>query len=161
MVLRATAADLRTTSTLKAPRSRAWPATTLGQVVATIAGEHGYTPRIAPALASAALGHIDQAAESDLHLLHRLARHHDATVKAAGGCLVLMPPGAGRSVAGAALPTCTASPAAGTVLSGRIEYRGRPRYNSVVASYHDVATSALIHVTAGSGGPRYIGVVLR
>ena len=74
MVLRATAADLRARRTLKAPRSRAWPATTLGQVVATLAAEHGYTARVAPALAAEAIGHIDQTSESDMSLLRRLAR---------------------------------------------------------------------------------------
>ena len=156
MVLRATAADLRANRAFKAPRSRAWPATTLGQVVATIAAEHGYTPRVAPALAAQAIGHIDQTSESDMSLLRRLARGYDATVKAAGGALVVVPRGSGRSVGGAALPTYTASPGDGMVLSGRIGYRGRPRYESVQASYYDVATAGMVHVTAGTGEPRYV-----
>ena len=156
MVLRATAADLRGRSTLKAPRSRAWPATTLGHVVATIAAEHGYTARVAPVLAAEAIGHIDQTSESDLGLLHRLARGYDATVKAAGGALVVVPRGLGRSVSGSALPTYTASPAAGMVLSGRIAHRGRPRYAAVQASYYDVAAAAMVHVTAGAGEPRFV-----
>ena len=157
MVLRATAADFRRRSTLKAPKSRAWQATTLGQVVADIASEHGYEPRVAPALAGAAIGHIDQTGESDMHLLRRLARGYDATVKAAGGYLVMMPRGAARSAgSGAALPTYTASPIGGTVLAGRVSWRGRPKYNSVVASYHDIAAGALVHVTAGSGDPAFV-----
>ena len=156
MVLRATAADLRRDRSFKAPRSRAWPPTTLGQVVAAIAAEHGYTSRVAPALAAEAIGHIDQTSESDMSLLQRLARGYDATVKAAAGALVVVPHGAGRNVSGAALPTYTASPGAGTVLSGRVGYRGRPRYGSVQASYHDVATAEMVHVTVGAGEPRYI-----
>ena len=155
MVLRATAADLRRARSFKAPRSRAWPATTLGQVVAAIAAEHGYTSRVAPALAAEAIGHIDQASESDMSLLQRLARGYDATVKADAGALVVVPRGSGRSVGGAALPTYTAAPDTGMVLSGRIEYRGRPRYDSVQASYYDVAAAGMVHVTAGTGEPRY------
>ena len=157
LVLRATAADFRRRSTLKAPRSRTWQATTLGQVVAAIAAAHGYTARVAPPLAGVAFEHIDQTAESDLHLLRRLARPHDATVKAAGGDLVMMPRGAARSAGSdTALPTWTVSPEGGTVLTGRVSWRGRPKYDSVVASYHDVRAGALIHVTAGSGAPAFV-----
>ena len=157
LVLRATAADLRRGSTLKAPRSRAWQATTLGQVVAAVASEHGYEPRVAPALAGAAIGHIDQTAESDMHLLRRLARGYDATVKAAGGYLVMMPRDAARSAGSdTPLPAYTASPEGGTVLTGRVSWRGRPKYNSVVASYHDVRAGALTHITAGGGDPAFV-----
>ena len=157
LVLRATAADFRRQSTFKAPRSRVWPATTLGRMVGDIAANHGYTARVAPALAAEPLGHTDQTAESDLHLLRRIASHFDATLKAAGGRLILMPRGAGRSaVSGVALPSHIASPGSGTVLSGRIEYRGRPRYGSVVAGYYDVRAARVVHVTAGSGEPRFV-----
>ena len=157
MVLRATAADFRRRSTLKAPRSRAWQATTLGQVVADVAAAHGYEPRVASALAGAAIGHIDQTAESDMHLLRRLARIYDATVKAAGGYLVMMPRDAARSAGSdTPLPTYTAAPERGTVLTARVSWRGRPKYSSVVASYHDVRAGALTHVTAGRGDPAYV-----
>lgn len=158
LVLRATAADFRRQSTFKAPRSRVWPATTtLGRMVGDIAANHGYTARVAPALAAEPLGHIDQTAESDLHLLRRIASRFDATLKAAGGRLILMPRGAGRSaVSGVALPSHIASPGSWAVLSGRIEYRGRPRYGSVVAGYYDVRAARVVHVTAGSGEPRFV-----
>lgn len=157
LILRATAADLRSRSTLKAPRSRAWQAATLGQVVADIAKAHGYEPRVAPALAGADLGHVDQTAESDLHLLRRLARPFDATVKAAGGALVMLPRNSAHSArGGAALPTCTASPEGGTVLTGRVSIRGRPKYDSVVASYYDVRAGALMHVPPGAGAPAFV-----
>ena len=157
MVLRATAADFRRRSTLKAPKSRAWRATTLGQVVSAIAREHGYEPRVAPALAGAVIGHIDQTAESDMHLLRRLATGYDATVKAAGGYLVMMPRGAARSAgSGTPLPIYTASPDGGTVLTGRVSWRGRPKYSSVISGYHDPAAGKLVHVTAGSGDPAFV-----
>ena len=157
MVLRATAADFRSVSTLKAPRSRSWQATTLGRVVADVAAGHGYEPRVAPALADTAIEHIDQTSEGDLHLLRRLARGYDATVKAAGGYLVMMPRDAARSAGrDTPLPTYTASPEGGTVLTGRVSWRGRPKYGSVSASYHDVRAGALTHVTAGSGDPVFV-----
>ena len=157
LVLRATAADFRRRSTLKAPKSRAWQATTLGAIVTDIATEHGYTPRVDPSLAAARLDHVDQTAESDMHLLRRLGRHHDATVKAAGGRLVMMPHGAGRSaVRGDALPVYRVTAGSADVLSGRVSWRGRPRYGSVQASYYDLGTGALEHVIAGEGPPTFV-----
>ena len=157
LAVRATAADYRRLSGLKAPRTRAFDDVTLGSLVTTIASEHGYAAAVAPALAAQALPHVDQTAESDLSLLHRLARHYDATLKAAGGRLVLMPRGAGRSaVAGALLPVFVAAPGAGHVLSGRVSWRGRPRYESVVASWWDPAAARMMHVRAGSGSPAFV-----
>lgn len=99
LTVRATAADLRRRSTLKAPRRRAWDGVTIGELVGTIAALHGYAPAVASELAAIAIPHVDQTSESDLHMLRRLARQYDATVKAAGGRLVFMPRGRGRSAA--------------------------------------------------------------
>ena len=157
LTVRAAAADYRRLATLKAPRTRTFDDTTLGGLVAAIAGEHGYAAAVAPALAAQRLPHVDQTAESDLSLLHRLARHYDATLKAAGGRLVLMSRGAGRSaVAGALLPAFVAAPGAGDVLSGRVSWRGRPRYGSVVASYWDAGAARMMHVRAGDGAPAFV-----
>ena len=156
LVLRATAADLRSASTLKAPRSRAWQGTTLGQVVADVAAEHGFAARVADELAAAPISHIDQTAESDLHLLLRVARYYDATLKCAGGALVVLRRGAGRSARGGALPVVRVDAGTAPVLSGRVSWRGRPRYASVQASYHNVSAGTLEHVVAGAGVPRYV-----
>ena len=157
LTVRAMAADYRRLSALKAPRTRAFDAVTLGGLVESIAAEHGYAAAVAPALAAQRLPHVDQTAESDLSLLHRLARHYDATLKAAGGRLVLMSRGAGRSaVAGALLPVFVAEAGAGNVLSGRVSWRGRPRYASVVASYWDPAAAEMKHVRAGAGSPAFV-----
>ena len=59
LVVRATAADLRSRSTLKAPRTRAWDDVTLGALVAGIAAEHGYAARIDPSLAESPIAHVD------------------------------------------------------------------------------------------------------
>ena len=156
LTVRATAADYRRLSALKAPRTRAFDAVTLGGLVSSIAAEHGYAAAVAPALAAQRLPHVDQTAESDLSLLRRLAKHYDATLKAAGGRLVLMSRGAGRSaVAGALLPVYVAE-AGANVLSGRVSWRGRPRYASVVASYWDPAAAEMKHVRAGEGSPAFV-----
>ena len=162
LTVRATAADFRRRSSLKAPKRRSFDDVTLGALVSTIAAEHGYTGRVAPDLAGIVIAHIDQTAESDLHLLRRLARQYDATTKAAGGYPIFAPRGRGRSAGtGQPLPTIEYAPGqpgdgATAVLSARYAVRGRPRYSAVVASYQDVATAELVHVRAGSGTPAYV-----
>ena len=154
LTVRATAADFRRRSALKAPKRRAFDHVALGDLVTGIADEHGYVGRTAPALASIVVAHIDQTAESDLHLLRRLARQYDAIAKAAGGFLVFAPRGSGRSAGTAQLlPTITLAKA--DLISGRHTARGRPRYGTVIASYHDAETATLVHVRAGTEEPVY------
>ena len=130
--------------------------------MSTIAAEHGYIGRVAPDLAGIVVAHIDQTAESDSHLLRRLARQYDATTKAAGGYLIFGPRGSGRSAGtGRPLPTIEYAPGrtgagATAVISARHAVRGRPHYGAVVASYQDVNTAELAHVRAGSGTPAYV-----
>lgn len=161
LTVRATAADFRRRSGLKAPRRRSWTNVSLGDLVRTIAAEHGYRASVAPSLAGVVVAHIDQTSESDVHLLRRLARQYDATSKAAGGYLLFMPRGRGQSaVTGQALPEVEYAPnepAGGerNVLSASYTVRGRPRYGAVVATYQDVASAELVHVRAGAGSPVY------
>ena len=157
LTIRATAADFRRRSNLKAPNN-----VSLGALVSTIAAEHGYIGRVAPELTGIVIAHIDQTAESDLHLLRRLARQYDATTKAAGAHLIFAPRGSGRSAGTARLmPTIVYAPgqrgaSVAAVLSARYIVRGRPRYGAVMASYQDVASAELVHVEAGTGTPAYV-----
>ena len=155
LTVRATAADFRGRSGLKAPKARSWDRVSLGHLVRTIAAEHGYIGRVGPGLAGIVVAHVDQTAESDLHLLRRLARQYDATAKAAGGYLIFAPRGSGRS-AGSARPLPTIVLSTTDVLSARYTVKGRPRYGAVMASYQDVNTAELVHVKAGTDSPAYV-----
>jgi len=94
----------------RSPKTRSWDATTLGKLVETIAGEHGYTPKVDPELGAIPIPHLDQTEESDMALLTRLAAKHDAVAKPVAGFLVLARQGAAKSVTGQALPTITLRP---------------------------------------------------
>lgn len=161
MTIRATAADFRRRSTLKAPKRRSWDSVTLGDLVGQIAGEHGYAGRVHSSLSGVTIPHIDQTSESDLHVLRRLAREHDATLKTAGGYLVLEPRGIGQSAGGSPMPTLSyapgaAGPAGELVLEARVTIKGRPRYARVTASYQDIAGGQAAQVTVGGDdGPNY------
>ena len=157
LVVRATAADLQSRSTLKAPRTRAWDEVTLGALVALIAAEHGYEARVNPSLAESPIAHVNQVAESDLHLLRRIVGHYDATLKAAPCHLVVVRRGSALTAGtGVPLPiTTVAAPAAGasTSIRGRVKVRGRAQYGSVRASYYNALTAAVEYLQAGTQSP--------
>lgn len=150
--IRATGADFRPQSGIRAPRTRAWHDTTLGAIVEEIAAEHGLAPRVDAALGAHAIAHADQTAESDLHLLQRIALHWNGTAKEAGSDLVLAAAGAGASASGVALPAVRLTPDSG-ITAGRVEYRDRPRFSSVRAPYRELALAATVLAVAGAGEP--------
>lgn len=100
--IRARSADLR--KSLSKRQERSWPNVTLGNLVRSIAGAHGLTPVIAPALDNIQLPHIDQTNESDINLISRLAKDHDAICTVKAGHLLLMPTGSSQTASGLALP---------------------------------------------------------
>lgn len=77
---------------IRAPRTRSWHRITLGELVQRIAHEHGLQAHVAPELQQRMLQHVDQHAESDLALLTRLARAHDARAKLADGAILVGSP---------------------------------------------------------------------
>ncbi|ETX03580.1 MAG: hypothetical protein ETSY1_46780 (plasmid) [Candidatus Entotheonella factor] len=149
MTIRARAADFR--QALKAPKTRAWYQTTLGDIVSTIAGEHGYTPRISVALARIEVAHVDQTDESDIHLVTRLARQYGATAKPAGGALVFVETGALVTPSGQAMPQVHLS--AKDLTSWRATLPERGKYPAVTAQYHDTDQAKRVSVNTGAGEP--------
>ncbi|WP_334132375.1 contractile injection system protein, VgrG/Pvc8 family, partial [Silanimonas lenta] len=129
VTLRARSADL--TAALRARRDRSWDDTTLGEVVRTLAGNHGLTPRIAPALDRVAVPHLDQTGESDAALLSRLGKQHDAVATIKAGRLLFLPIGRGETAAGEPLPAATLTRRDGD--SHRYHVADREAYSGVRA----------------------------
>lgn len=149
LTIRARAADMR--QSLKAPKTRSWDTITIGDLVATIAAEHGYKAAVSAEFAGILLTHIDQTGESDLHLLTRLAAERGAIAKPAGGYLLFVPRGQSKSVTGKVLPPVTM---AGRDLSRyRVVMADRGKYQSVLAHWYDVDGATPVPVTVGSGEP--------
>ena len=158
MTIRAASADWRRDRDLKAPRTRGWHSTTLGEILTKIASQHRYAPAIEPRLASIPIAHADQTSESDLGFLRRLARDHAATVRGVGGHLVIALRGAGRGVTAqdgyGALPVVRIDRDGADVIEGGVTWRGRPRYAAVRAAYVDTsAGGGLRHVVVGDPSP--------
>ncbi len=149
MSIRARAADFR--QAFKAPKTRTWHDTTLGEIVETVARENGYQPRISVALARIRIAHVDQTDESDIHLVTRLARQYDATAKPTGGALVFVEKGSLVTPTGKAMPKIRLS--ARDLKNWRATLPERGKYPAVKAQYHDRDQAKRVSVTSGSGEP--------
>lgn len=137
---------------LQTQKNRSWKAgTKLGDMVKKIADEHGMEAAVAESLASIALPHTDQADESDLNLLLRLAKKYDAVVKPAAGKLVLAKRGESKSVSGVSLAPVNLH--ASDVSSWRMVLSKRETAGMVVAYWHAVKQSRRNEVKVGSGEP--------
>lgn len=156
MTLRARAAIYEGTPKGKADmqtqKTRSWAkGTTIGAMVAKMAGEHGMQAAVSASLSGIALPHIDQTAESDISFLVRLARRYDAIAKPAGGKLVFAARGEGKSVGGADLPRITLEP--GDVSSYRMTLSTRESPGTVVSFYRLNGEAERHEVTVGEGDP--------
>lgn len=137
---------------LQTQKTRSWPAgTKLGDLVSKIASEHSLTPAVADSLKSIALPHIDQADESDINLLVRLAKRYDAVVKPANGKLVVAKLGESKSVSGEQLATITLTPA--DCGPWRMVLAKRETAGMVVAYWHAVKQAKRNEVKVGTGEP--------
>jgi phage protein D len=149
------AADMRTS--LKEKKTRSWPNTTLGDIIKKIANEHGLQPAIAQPLASISIKHIDQTNESDLHLITRLAKQHDAVAKPANGYLLYVPRGEAKTASGQQLTSVSIDK--GQCIDFSLTMADRGKYQKVIAHWHDTATGQKMPVSvktgAGDGKPAY------
>ena len=145
VVIKAKSADF--TGNLKTRREKSWHDTTVGAVVNEIAGRNGLQARCAPALASIQLKTLVQSRESDMALLRRLGREHDAVATVKRGALIFNPIGAGASPGGKTFPSIALTRRDGDQHS--FEITRREQTGGVTASYHDRKKAKHEHVTVG------------
>lgn len=137
---------------LQTQKNRDWPkGTKLGDMVDKIAKDHAMESAVAASLKSVVLPHIDQADESDINLLIRLAKKYDAIVKPSNGKIILAKRGESKSVSGQDLPTITLEPSD----CSRFRYveSSRESAGMVVAYWHAVKTAKRNEVKVGTGEP--------
>lgn len=140
-------------ASLKAPKTRSWGDVSIGDLVGLIAAENGLQARVGSALRAVRIPHLDQTEESDLHLLTRLARDHDAAAKPNGKRLLFVQLGEASSVAGKSMPRVDVRPK--QVRRWRATLADRKLYSSATAHWHEPATGERHAETAGSGGPAW------
>lgn len=149
MTITAKAADM--TARLRAPRTRAWQDITLGEIVGEVATRHGLTGQTESALQGHRYRHVAQTAESDLHLVTRLAHDVGAVAKVTETRLIVVRPGQGQTLSGNPLPAVTITPADCTSYSW--ELVERETFGSAKAWWHDQDQARRQPVVAGSGDP--------
>lgn len=143
--IRATSTDI--TNSLKTQREQSWDDTTLGDVFQEIASRNQLEPQFDETLAARAIKHLDQTTESDLSLINRLGKEHDAIATAKSGKLVLMPIGTDTTSAGAPLPTLIIDISACT--NWRYQ-KSKTTYTGVTAHYQNREEAKRESVTVGS-----------
>ncbi len=152
LVIRARSADL--TSAIRTRREHSWRSTTLGAIVRAVASRNGLTPRIAGALSGIAVPALAQSRESDMALLRRLGREHDAAATVKAGALIFAPIGKAVTASGAAIPGLTITRRDGDRHTFRIEKREEA--GAIEAAWHDRkgARKQVVKVGSGTGEPR-------
>lgn len=145
--IRARSADLR--EGLAKKRERSWHGQTIGAILTTIAQEYGLKPLVQVALAAIGLPHLDQAGESDLNLITRIANEHDAIASVKAGRLLFLPTGAATTASGLPLPHITLTRADGD--QHRYLDANRDTYTGAKAYYYEVNSAERKEAIAGSG----------
>ncbi len=136
---------------LQSQKTRSWDAQTIGSMVDDIANAHGLIARVSDALSSISIEHLDQVNESDMSVLTRLAQRYGAVAKPAGGYLMFIKEGEGKSATGRELKQIDLMPH--QVSTYQFRFASRGKVGSVVASYTDLETGKPTKLQIGSGDP--------
>ena len=144
--VRARSADL--TRPMRTRAERSWHDTTLGAVLNDIAKRHGLKAKIDPGLSARMVAHLDQTGESDVHLITRLSKRHDAVATVKAGCLLFTPIGSGKTTSGLTLPSVSIRRQDGD--KHRYSIAERDSYTGVRAYWSDKKGAAQKDVLVGS-----------
>jgi phage protein D len=147
VTITAKSADQRTT--LQNRRNRTFNTTTIGAIIAQIAGDNGLADRCHPALAGNVVTAIEQANKSDMQFLRDLGRRYDAVATIKGGAILFAPIGATTTASGTTIPTLSITRQSGD----KAEYSRSARENAqdgAEAQYFDQGTAK--RHTVGTGG---------
>ncbi|MDY3571965.1 contractile injection system protein, VgrG/Pvc8 family [Enterobacter hormaechei] len=97
-------------STLQSQKTRSFSDITLGDLMLTVASEHGLTARVDSRLVNVSVAHVDQLGESDMNLMTRIAGQFGAVSKITHDYWVLSPRDSDTTVSGKPLPVRTITP---------------------------------------------------
>lgn len=146
-------ANSETGKAMQASKTRSWPASTVGDVAGKIATEHGMDFEISTAAAAIPLPHLDQTAESDLHLLTRIGIDHELLIKPAFGKLIVLTIQKSQTTADKDIPVVTIMRT--EVSSYSFTGITRSAYTGVIARWHDATTGKERSTLAGSNKTTY------
>lgn len=142
-----TARSANLAETLAQQKERSWHSKTLAAIVEAIAGEHGYTPKIAEQYKQETIKHIDQTNESDAAFLSRLAEQYGAIATVKQNHLLFIPEGGMQTASGEPVPPLEIVRQAGD--SHRFSYSATQSFEAVRAYYTDKKTGQKKEVVIG------------
>lgn len=145
----ATAANMR--SGIRSLKTRNWDNVTLADIVAKISNEHGLKPAVGKNIKSIFFKYIAQTSESDLNFLTRIAKDLDAMAKPAGGALIFIKRGEGKTPSGEKIPVIVIEKE--NMKSCEWKKPGRTQFKSVVAEYTQRKTGKVGKIKMGTGEP--------
>ena len=151
-VINITANGANFTSALKEKKTRAWKDIDLPGIMETIGSEHKLTVKVQEQFKKVVFDQLDQTGESDINLITRLAKDHDALGKIVGDVLVFNPRNSGKNSSGQNLPM-VALGYPGNVSTWRLNQPTRTKYSSVAAKWYDVTNSQYYTEKVGEGEP--------
>lgn len=151
--VRITARSADLTNAFRVRRESSYRDTTLGAIARQVAARQGLTPKVAADLDGIAVKVLAQHHQSDMALLRRLGREHDAVATVKKGTLILSPIGKGASPSGKPLAAVTIRRADGSGPTYREVDRSADA--GVEARWHDqdAATRKTVKVGGGKGKP--------
>ncbi len=153
MTVRGKASD--SSPEFKAAKTRSWHQKTIGEIITTIAGEHGLTPAVHVDYVDTEVTHIDQENESDAHFMTRLSKLFGAVAKPADGRLLFIPEGQGISTSGQTLEAAVIKKEEITSLSATVKERGQ--FSGVITRFRDKETNREVEVETTESWQAFLG----
>jgi len=154
LTIQARSADL--TRAFRTRRTQTWTETTLGQVLADVAGRNGLQAIVADDKAAIEVAHLDQERESDSAFLARLGRLHDAVATIKARRLLFAAVGSGETPGGTAIPPASLTRSDGDRHDW--EAAERDTYSGVIAVWQDRSAATRKEVLVGSSSnPKRLG----
>jgi len=135
---------------LKAQVTASYHQQSIKQIMDSIAARHGLTSAVSQKLGAIVIEHIDQAEESDLHFITRLARKYNAIAKPTNGKLLFVGKNEAKTASGAAMPEIAVL--INELDSYSLEEQSRTQYSGVKAYYNDTKSAQRKGVLAGKSG---------
>lgn len=132
--------DMR--ETLKQHGARHWDKKTVQDIVSDIAKDQGLTAKVDGKVGGYTYDWFGQEDESNIHVLERLARRHDALFSIKNGNLIFAAKGSGQSVSGTALTPVIASPANIVRETCKVQFANRNSFAKVKAHAQNRKTAA-------------------
>lgn len=135
---------------LKQRRARHWDDKTVKDIVSEIASENGLSPVVDDEVGAHKYEWFGQEDESDLHVVERLARRHDALFSIKDGKLIFAKKGTGKAAGGKDLTAVIASPF--NIVEGtcRTNFAHRHKFKKVKGRVQDRKQAKVVEVEEDS-----------